>query len=240
MMLVWLMPLALADQNQDKPFAVVELFSSEGCSSCPSADLLVSKLTTWARQNDEPVYPMIFHVDYWNDLGWRDVFSRPEFTQRQYSYARVFKDQGVYTPEMIVNGTDAFVGSNQDQLQKDLGHELKLPAIAVLHVSLKKDDDSVWVKFDTQGASPDDVVNVALVERGLSTDVTAGENAGRTLHHNNVVKEFQTVPLSSSGQEVKLPLRKITDMSQASVIVFVQNPQTMLIEAAKQVDLQND
>ena len=109
--------LSLADTSKDASFAVVELFSSEGCSSCPAADLLVSKLTAWARQNNEPVYPLTFHVDYWNNLGWRDVFSRSEFTQRQAAYARIFKDQGMYTPQMIVNGSEAFVGSDQPRLQ---------------------------------------------------------------------------------------------------------------------------
>ena len=84
------------------------------------------------------------------------------------------------------------------------------------------------------------MVNIALVERGLSTEVTAGENAGRTLHHDNVVREFQTMPLTQAASQVKIPLDKISDISQASVIVYVQNPQTMLIEAAKQLDLEND
>ena len=188
--------MALADQIQDGPFVVVELFSSEGCSSCPSADLLVSKLTAWARQNHEPVYPMIFHVDYWNNLGWRDVFSRAEFTQRQNNYAQIFKDQGVYTPQMIVNGSDAFVGSDQGQLQKDLNRELSMPASVILRISLIKRDDQIIVKYSSEGFSNGDVVNIALVERGLSTQVTAGENAGRTLHHDNVVREFQTRTLS--------------------------------------------
>ena len=116
------------------PFVVVELFSSEGCSSCPSADLLVSKLTAWARKNNEPVYPLIFHVDYWNNLGWRDVFSRPEFTERQRTYSNIFRDQGMYTPQMVVNGSDAFVGSDQGQLQKDLNRELSKPASVILHL----------------------------------------------------------------------------------------------------------
>src|ERR1700733_10643146 len=97
LLLVMTSRMASADQPQDGPFAVVELFSSEGCSSCPPADLLVSKLTAWARQNNEPVYPLIFHVDYWNSFGWRDVFSSNEYTQRQNNYAHIFKDQGVYT-----------------------------------------------------------------------------------------------------------------------------------------------
>jgi hypothetical protein len=233
-------PVALADQSQTKPFAVVELFSSEGCSSCPAADLLVSKLTAWARQNNESVYPLIFHVDYWNNLGWRDVFSHEEYTQRQKEYARIFKDQGVYTPQMIVNGSDAFVGSNQEQLQKDLDRELTLPASVILHTSLQKKNDKITVWYKSEGYSDGDVINIALVERGLSTEVTAGENAGRTLHHDNVVKEFMTIPLTKTPSKAVIPLTRISDTSQASVIVYVQDPQTMLIETAKQLDLENE
>jgi len=233
-------PLAFAGQSQEGPFVVVELFSSDGCSSCPSADLLVSKLTAWARQNNEPVYPLIFHVDYWNNLGWRDVFSRPEFTQRQIIYAKIFKDQGIYTPEMVVNGSDAFTGSDQGQLQKDLNSELSTPALVILRISLKIQGGQVMVDYTSQGFSKGDVVNIALVERGLTTEVTAGENAGRSLHQDNVVKEFMTLPLTPMEFQVKIPLNKISDASQASVIVYVQNPQTMLIEAAKQLDLEND
>jgi hypothetical protein len=232
-------PIVSADQSQDKPFAVVELFSSEGCSSCPSADLLVSKLTAWARQNNEPVYPLTFHVDYWNNLGWRDVFSRAEYTQRQNSYSRIFKDQGMYTPQMIVNGSDAFVGSDQGQLQKDLNQELTIPTGVILHIHLTKQGDHIIVKYDSQGFTDGDVVNFALVERGLSTEVTAGENAGRTLHHDNVVREFRTIALTPVASQIQIPLDKISDISQASVIAYVQNPQTMLIEAAKQLDLEN-
>lgn len=230
-------PVVLAGQTQDGPFAVVELFSSEGCSGCPSADLLISKLTAWARQNHEPVYPLIFHVDYWNSAGWRDVFSREEFTQRQSSYARIFKDQGMYTPQMIVNGSDAFVGSDQEQLQTDLDHELSTPSGIMLRISLVKGDGQIIVKYSCEGFSDGDVVNIALVERGLSTDVTAGENAGRRLHHDNVVREFQTMPLTPAASQVEISLNRVFDPTQASVIVYVQNPQTMLIEAAKQLDL---
>ena len=239
-LLLGLISITFADSSQGKSFAVVELFSSEGCSSCPSADLLVSKLTAWARQNNEPVYPLTFHVDYWNNLGWRDVFSRPEFTERQKAYAQIFKDQGVYTPEMIVNGNDAFVGSDQAKLQDDLNRELSMPASVMVAVSIKKQDNQIIVTYSSQGYSDGDVINFALVERGLTTSVTAGENAGRMLHHDSVVKEFQTMPVTQATAQLKIPLNKIRDFTEASLIVYVQNPQTMLIEGAKQLDLEND
>jgi len=229
----------LADE-QDKPFAVVELFSSEGCSSCPAADLLVSKLTAWARQNNKPVYPLIFHVDYWNGLGWRDTFSNPLFTQRQKEYAKVFRDQGVYTPEMIVNGSDAFAGADNDRLQKNLEQELAAQVNVSLNISLKKQGNQVLIKYSAEGFMDGDLINFALVERGLTTDVVTGENAGRTLHHDNVVREFRTKPISDVEGSLSMPLNKISDLTQASLIAYIQNPQTMLIEDAKQIDLAND
>jgi hypothetical protein len=231
---------AQADQTQDGPFAVVELFSSEGCSSCPSADLLISKLTTWARQYNKPVYPLIFHVDYWNGLGWRDIYSRAEFTKRQASYAHAFQQQDIYTPQIIVNGTDSIAGSNQEELQKDLDHELSMSSGAVLHMALTKKDGRALVKYGCEGFTKGDIINIALVERGLSTDVTAGENAGRRLRHDNVVREFQSVPLRKEGSQIEISLSKVSDTTKASVIAYVQNPQTMLVEAAKQQDLEND
>ena len=120
-----------------------------------------------------------------------------------------------------------------------MNRELVLPANVILHASFKKKDDHITVKYSAEGFSKGDVVNIALVERGLSTDVTAGENAGRALHHDNVVREFQTKLLTKDEDKATVPLNKILDISQASVIIYVQNPQTMLIEAAKQLDLEN-
>jgi len=146
----------------------------------------------------------------------------------------------MYTPQMVVNGSDAFVGSDQAQLQKDLNRELSLPVSVILHLSLAKKEGQIAVKYSAEGFTEGDVINFALVERGLSTEVTAGENAGRTLHHDNVVREFQTMRLKLSESQVLIPLTKVFDITQASLIAYVQNPQTMLIEAAKQLDLEND
>ena len=237
--LIGFVPSVPAERSQDKPFVVIELFSSEGCSSCPPADQLVSQLTAWARRNHQLVYPLIFHVDYWNNLGWTDAFSKPEFTQRQYHYARIFQDQGVYTPQMIVNGSDAFVGADQEHLQNDMNQELTKPTSVLLNISYKKHNSRIIVSYNVTGFADHDVVNIALLERGLSSQVTAGENAGRTLHHDNVVRQFQTQPLSEGSMQATVPLNNTSDLSQSSVIVYVQDPQTMKIKAAKQMDLSN-
>ena len=115
-----------------------------------------------------------------------------------------------------------------------------LPSSVALSVSLVQKDGQAIIKYRVKGFSERDMVNFALVERGLTTDVTAGENAGRTLHHDNVVKDFICMRAKDIPAQVRLPLYRILDRSQASVIVYVQNPQTMLIEDARQVDLEND
>jgi hypothetical protein len=240
LILTGLSATVFADQSEYSPFAVVELFSSEGSSNCPAADLLLSKVIAWARQNNKPVYPLNFHVDYWNNLGWRDVFGQDAFSQRQRMYAAIFKDQGIYVPQLIVNGSDAFHGSDQDKLQKALDRELSADASVKLNITLIKQEEQVVVNYHVDGFADGDVLNFALVQRGLSTDVTAGENAGRTLHFDNVVREFQTIPITQAASQVVIPINKISDTAQASVIAFVQSPQTMLIDAAQQVDLEND
>src|SRR5262245_18067196 len=93
------------------PFALVELYTSEGCSSCPPADALLSKLVDAARRDGSRVFALAFHVDYWNRLGWRDPFSDPAFSERQSMYAKSFEPR--YTPQMVVNGVQSFVGSDE-------------------------------------------------------------------------------------------------------------------------------
>lgn len=105
-----------------KGFAVIELFTSEGCSSCPPADNLVSKIL---RENKQDVYILSFYVDYWNRLGWKDNFSQAAFSNRQQQYSRYLSLDGVYTPQIVVNGTDQFVGSDETHLRSSLNKGLK-------------------------------------------------------------------------------------------------------------------
>ena len=100
-------------------FAVVELFTSEGCSSCPSADALIARIQK--ENNDKPVYILALSVDYWNRLGWNDVFSDPAFTIRQRQYASWLKLSGVYTPQAVINGSTELVGSQETSMRKSIG-----------------------------------------------------------------------------------------------------------------------
>ena len=101
-----------AQEGHPTPFALVELFTSEGCSSCPPADALFAKLMTEADTSGRAVYGLSFHVDYWDSLGWKDPFPDASFTRRQNRYETLLGVRGPYTPQLVVNGADQFVGSD--------------------------------------------------------------------------------------------------------------------------------
>jgi hypothetical protein len=214
-------PEARADEpgRSDGRAVVVELFTSEGCSSCPPADAVLADLAT-----DRRVLALSFHVDYWDELGWPDPFSSPDNTARQRAYASAFRARGLYTPQLVVGGIDGFVGTDRGQAQADIDSALAKAQQVKLSLQAHASDDG-WVAVEAHviGAPTGAVVNVALVQRAATSQVRAGENSGRTLRHVDVVRAFATSPAGTSGPvRVKLPagLRR----QDAEIIAFVQAP----------------
>ncbi|MEO1655732.1 MAG: DUF1223 domain-containing protein, partial [Bacteroidota bacterium] len=171
-----------------KGFAVVELFTSEGCSSCPPADKLSGQIVRKAAEQMEEVYVLAYHVDYWNYLGWKDQYSSPEYTKRQYWYARKFGSSRVYTPQMVVNGEVEFVGSRGSQAESQISQALKSTRTRSQDLILSRDKGKIYyeIKGDLTGQS----LRYALVEKEASTQVRAGENRGAKLYHYNIVKDY--------------------------------------------------
>ena len=202
--------------------AVLELFTSEGCSSCPPAERMLGELARAAKRDGRPVFTLAFHVDYWNRLGWADRFSDPAFSRRQEQYAKALRLDDIYTPQMVVNGTTQFVGSNRDAAARAVDDALARRSVATLAVSvIANGRDGYKVRTTVQGADVGSVVNIAVVEQGLSTEVKSGENAGRRLQEPSVVRWFKTVPLSESG-EVAVPSLSGVRAENASVVVYAQ------------------
>jgi len=222
-----------------EPFALVELFGSEGCSSCPPADDLLRELTETARTQGKNIFTLSFHVDYWNYLGWTDPFSSPQFTRRQHAYAKSLKRSSVYTPQMVINGSVGFVGSDRSIAEKHIEHYLQLPPENQIRVTLdaKAGPKQVQVLYHCREWTADAVINVALVEGGLQSQVTAGENDGRLLKHANVVREFTTVPLARKEGMVLVSKPEGDDLSRFTVIVFLQRKSDMKILAAGSIGL---
>lgn len=178
---------------------VVELFTSEGCSSCPPADALLKELSEQQSVEGAQVVALEEHVDYWNHLGWRDPYSAGEFSQRQSDYAQVFGSDGVYTPQMIVDGQHEFVGSRSQAARATIQKAANQPKAEILLVTSTNSSPD-QPAFDVQVKSLAGVpahgeteLWAAVTEKGLQTDVKAGENSGETLKHAAVVRSLRKV-----------------------------------------------
>ncbi|GAC1624428.1 MAG: thioredoxin family protein [Candidatus Acidiferrum sp.] len=186
---------------------VVELFTSEGCSSCPPADTLLSQLEELQPVDGAEVIALEEHVDYWNHLGWADPFSSSEFTARQQSYADSFGQNSVYTPEMIVDGGKELVGSRSHDVRVSIAEAARQPKIEVklTQLSPTKEDALQFAistgRFGTELRDSKVDIWVAVTERRLHSDVKRGENAGEDLHHAAVVRSLRKIGTAENGKE---------------------------------------
>lgn len=196
--------------GQSRSPVLVELFTSEGCSSCPPADRLLEKLDPQAIVLSE-------HVDYWNHQGWKDPFSSATFTARQQAYGRMLNVDSVYTPEMIVDGETQFNGSDSKQAAEAIA---KAAGRKKADVRISRTDGGLRVEVEAAPGTAD--VFLALAEDSAASQVSAGENNGRRLHHVAILRSIQKIGSVKRGamftKEVELPR---TTAAQR-VIVFVQ------------------
>ncbi len=219
-------------------FAVVELFTSEGCSSCPPADEVFRDWVVEASRSGRRVYPLAFHVDYWNGLGWPDPYSSAAATTRQEIYARALGQQGVYTPELIVNGRDAFVGSNRARARRSIEGAIGGRGGTAIDLRAKAQGSRISVDFSFDGAPPaGTMLQLALVQSAATTEVRAGENVGRTLHHANVVRGFQTIPAGGIPRGHSTFAATPEVLASGAVIAFLQDPDTMAVRGAARAAL---
>ncbi len=224
--------------HADEPFAVVELFTSEGCSSCPPADTLLTQITAKAEQQNLNVYTLGFHVDYWNQLGWPDPLSQNAFTQRQNHYARILNSQTIYTPQMIVNGVEGFTGSDAQRAWKTIQEKLQhSTAVELVTTVTPSAPNIVDFNYLVKNIPPNSILNTAILERNWENDVTKGENAGRVLKHTHSVLLFKTEPLVKNEGRVILALADEWKNRDLLGIAYIQNEQTMRILDAEQFNL---
>lgn len=215
----------------DKGFAVVELFTSEGCSSCPPADELVAKIEKESK--DKPVYILAYHVDYWNRLGWKDVFSSADFSKRQNDYARYLNLQSVYTPQIIINGKTEFVGSEEGTLRNAIKTSLQKTVSGQLSLNVSgAEQGQLNLKYAANGTDKNTTLLVAVLQKNAQTKVERGENSGRTLSHVQIVRKLQQFALAGNNGAVKISLPHGFDPQNWEIIGFLQNTSTGAITGA--------
>lgn len=225
-----------ADKNQShkavKGVTVVELFTSEGCSSCPAADALMPVI-----QNEfgDQVIILSFHVDYWNRLGWKDVYSKAEYSKRQNQYAAAFGADNIYTPQAIVNGRDQTTGSNRAALTAYIRKAQNQVGGAIVNEVVQEKDGECTVICKGTIASGE-VISLTLVQQHATSVVGSGENSGRTLKHYNVVREFRV--LKDPGERATFRLPAGQPVENIRIVALRQDLQTMRITAAQEVRIQ--
>ncbi len=214
---------------------VVELFTAQGCSSCPPADRLLTQL---GGESAGRIVPLAFHVDFWNHGGWTDPFSSADWTKRQVAYARRLGLQQVYTPQAVVDGSVELIGSRGAELRAAVDAAAARPAAAIA-LKLEPSESKVRVRADVE--LPEALqkngsweLMLAVYETGLVTPVRAGENGGRTLENDYVVRSLRRGDRvrGTSTQTATLSLEKGWNRERLGVAAFLQDPSTLEIRGA--------
>jgi hypothetical protein len=227
---------------------VVELFTSEGCSSCPPADALLARMDNAQPVEGAEVIALAQHVDYWNDLGWSDPFSSHESSERQGEYARAFGKDGVYTPQMIIDGRDEFPGGNRDRAFDTIARAAREPKAEVtLALAGARPSEggplnlSVRVEKPPKAADGDAFeVLLAVTEGGLTSDVSRGENSGHKLTHVGVVRRLTKIGELGAGAfstDTAVALDKSWRRENLRAVVFLQERGSRRVVGAASIKL---
>jgi hypothetical protein len=215
---------AAGDTPKDEAPLVIELFTSQGCSSCPAADKLLDKLARDGAVLGRPIAPLAFHVDYWDDLGWADSFALPAWTERQRQYSRALGDSSVYTPELVVGGRTGLVGSNSLAATRAIA---AAPAQIKISASATWKADSITVTAKAPAGA--DVV-VAIWQDNTKTKIPRGENAGSTLAGDRVVRRLELV--AAAGTSATKTIAIDPKWGTVGAIAFAQKTDRSIIGSA--------
>lgn len=203
----------------ETPFVVMQLFTSQGCSSCPAADALAEKIKK--EYTDKNVMILSYHVTYWDRLGWKDPFGKKAYTEMQYAYANKFRERRVYTPQIVVNGKEHFIGSDEYILRKKVKQYLRKKAANSVRLQTLRKGSKLSVTYEISGELIDKKIVFALVLDKQTTQVKRGENARRNLSNSNIVvfqKEL-TLQKATGTLDIDIPSKN----SDMRLIAFVQD-----------------
>lgn len=219
-----------------KPSVVLQLFNSQGCSSCPRADEFLDIIKK--EYTNKNVFVLSYHVDYWNYIGWKDPFSKREFSELQATYGRKLKSSTIYTPQLIVNGKVHYVGSSKSKIKASIAKNLAYNSKNELTFSeSKKEDNTVTVTYNIKGDINSKKLQLALVLDHKITKVRRGENSNRTLSNSNIVIATTSKKLTTNTGTIQIAIPKAYENEeQLRIIGFVQNKQ-LHISAGTAIEL---
>ncbi|WP_299534816.1 thioredoxin family protein [Ulvibacterium sp.] len=215
-----------------EPIVVLELFTSQGCSSCPPADALLNKVK---NEFTNEVFALSYHVDYWNYIGWEDPFSKPDYAKKQKEYNIQFRNRSNYTPQMVINGKEHFVGSNASLLYSKIDQYKERKVENGVKLSkIDRDGQNVSFEYDIEGDLGNKELRLLLVLDQRRTEVPRGENRNRTLTNSNIVVAEKKIALTDSKGRLALSIPKIVEPNEKKyVIALVQDSSYGITGAAK-------
>ena len=216
--------LAQEATSQPNPRNVVELFTSQGCSSCPPADSHLAELA-----KDPNVLALSIPVDYWDYIGWKDTLAHPFGSARQYHYAAMCGDRNVFTPQAIINGTQSAVGSDAREIEQAFAASHPVRATLPLNLQLHEDNGALHITIANQPGTDTKPVAASLILMGVIREarvaIGRGENAGATITYTNVVSSLKTVSavtLTGQPQDMTVSLAQNLDSAMNSYVILVQ------------------
>ena len=215
-----------------EPIVVLELFTSQGCSSCPSADLLLEKTK---KEFQKEVYALSYHVDYWDYIGWKDPFSKPTYAKKQRKYNMKFRNRSNYTPQLVINGKEHFVGSSKAKMVAAIDKYRKKKAENHLNLTdVDMHDNTVTFNYKMKGSDTNKNIRMLLVLDERTTSVKRGENRNRTLKNSNIVVAEKIETIHSGEQSLTIAIPEIVKPTEKiSLIVLVEDGNYDITAAAK-------
>jgi len=223
-----------SEKKETKGFALLELYTSEGCSSCPPADELMGRIQN--EYKDSNVYVLAYHVDYWDKQGWKDIFSNPDYTKRQYEYAKFLGKEPIYTPQVIVNGKADYIASQETVVRNAIKTALSKPALTDLSLEATQNNNNLAVNYTVEGTSRNNQLLIAVVQKTAKSNVKRGENAHRVLSHYQIVHHLHTIDLKDKKGTVSIHLPKDFNTNDFEVIGFIQDSKTGSILGVNRAD----
>ncbi|WP_298894667.1 thioredoxin family protein [uncultured Psychroserpens sp.] len=235
---LFMIPLLFSTEKVETypPVTVLELFTSQGCSSCPPADKLLTAIQD--RDDKNSVIALSYHVDYWNYIGWKDPFSKESFSDKQRSYSRKFNSSTIYTPQVVVNGKEHFVGSNEVVMKNKLKAYASIASKNKIDVtSIVNSQDNISFEYSIVGSIKNKVLRVALVIEERITKIARGENRNRTLKNSNIVVLEDKLNLKSATGTHQLTIPNLVNKTDKIKLVFIIQNTDLDILGASQVNL---
>jgi len=216
-----------------QPIVVLELFTSQGCSSCPSADALLDKVKK--DYKDVNVFTLSYHVDYWNYIGWKDPFSSEAFTYKQKLYNAKFGSNRIYTPQVVVNGKEHFVGSDKPKMQNALKTYLSKSVSNTINLTdVEKIDKKLVFDYNIDGPIENKKIRIALVLDERETFIKRGENRSRTLKNTNIVIAESTAALDGDEGSITIKIPDtVLESDSLKLIALIENDKFDITGAAK-------